>query len=111
MRHSRRKTPLNEPLDPIVEVGRPAAATGRDRGSDIHRQRAYLSAPAHRGAGLRGRDHLDPRTRITIGCRLEPTREESARLPRDEHPPGPEKTLFSDDYTTPEGDEYTISEA
>jgi hypothetical protein len=28
-----------------------------------------------------------------------------------EHPPGPKNTLFSDDYTMPEGDEYTIREA
>jgi hypothetical protein len=34
-----------------------------------------------------------------------------ARLPRDEHPPDPKNTLFSDDYTMPEGDEYTIREA
>lgn len=54
---------------------------------------------------------LDPQTRIIIGCRLNPTPEESARLPRDEHPPDPKNTLFSDDYTMPEGDEYTIGEA
>jgi len=54
---------------------------------------------------------LDPQTRITIGCRLDPTSEESARLPRDEHPPDPRNTLFGDDYTRPEGDEYTIPEA
>jgi hypothetical protein len=54
---------------------------------------------------------LDPQTRITIGCRLDPTPEESARLPRDEHPPDPRNTLFSDDYTQPEGDEYTVPEA
>ncbi len=40
-----------------------------------------------------------------------PTPEESARLPHDEHPPDPKNTLFSDDYTMPEGDEYTIREA
>jgi hypothetical protein len=51
---------------------------------------------------------LDPQTRIAIGCRLDPTPEESARLPRDEHPPDPKDTLFGDDYTMPEGDEYTI---
>jgi hypothetical protein len=51
---------------------------------------------------------LDPQTRIVIGCRLDPTAEESARLPRDEHPPDPENTLFSDDCTMPDGDEYTI---
>jgi hypothetical protein len=54
---------------------------------------------------------LDPQTRIIIGCRLNPTPQESARLPRDEHPPDPKNTLFSDDYTMPEGDEYTIGEA
>jgi len=54
---------------------------------------------------------LDPQTRIVLGCRLDPTLEESARLPRDEHPPNPENTLFSDDYTMPEGDEYTVREA
>jgi hypothetical protein len=54
---------------------------------------------------------LDPQTRIVIGCRLDPTPEESARLPRDEYPPDPKNTLFSDDYTMPEGDEYTIREA
>ena len=51
---------------------------------------------------------LDPQTRIIIGCRLDPTPEESARLPRDEHPPDPRETLFSDDYTMPVGDEYTF---
>jgi hypothetical protein len=50
---------------------------------------------------------LDPQTRIVIGCRLDPTPEESARLPRDEHPPDPKNTLFSN-YTMPEGDEYTV---
>jgi hypothetical protein len=54
---------------------------------------------------------LDPQTRIIVGCRLDPTPEESARLPRDEHPPDPKNTLSSDDYTMPEGDEYTIREA
>jgi hypothetical protein len=54
---------------------------------------------------------LDPQTRIILGCRLDPTAEESARLPRDEHPPDPKNTLFSDDYTMPVGDEYTFPEA
>jgi hypothetical protein len=54
---------------------------------------------------------LDPQTRIIIGFQLTPTPEESAQLPRDEHPPDPRNTLFSDDYTMPEGDEYTIPEA
>jgi hypothetical protein len=54
---------------------------------------------------------LDPQTPVIIGCRLDPTPEESARLPRDDHPPDPKNTLFSDDYTMPEGDEYTIREA
>ncbi len=54
---------------------------------------------------------LDPQTRIIIGCRLDPTPEESARLPRDEHPPDPKNTLFGDDCTMPAGDEYTIGEA
>jgi hypothetical protein len=51
---------------------------------------------------------LDPQTRIVIGCRLEPTPEESARLPRDQHPSDPGNTLSSDDCTMPEGDDYTI---
>jgi hypothetical protein len=54
---------------------------------------------------------LDPQTPIIIGCRLELAPEDRARLPRDEHPPDPKNTLFSDDYTMPEGDEYTIGEA
>jgi hypothetical protein len=54
---------------------------------------------------------LDPQTRITIGCRLDPTAEESARLPREEDPPDPKKTLFSCDYTMPVGDEYVIGKA
>jgi hypothetical protein len=54
---------------------------------------------------------LDPQTRITIGCRLDPTEEESARLPREEDPPDPKKTLFSCDYTMPVGDEYVIGKA
>jgi len=53
---------------------------------------------------------LDPQTRIIIGCRLDPTPQESARLPRDEQPPDPKKTLFSDDYTMPVGEEYTFGE-
>jgi hypothetical protein len=40
-----------------------------------------------------------------------PPPQESARLPRDEHPPAPKNTLFSDDYTMPEGDGYIIREA
>ena len=54
---------------------------------------------------------LDPQTRIILGCRLDPTPQESACLPRDEHLPDPKKTLFSDDYTMPEGEEYIIREA
>jgi hypothetical protein len=54
---------------------------------------------------------LDPQTRITIGCRLDPTAEESALLPRDEHPPDPKKTLLRDDYTMPVGEEYIVGEA
>jgi hypothetical protein len=99
----------------VYETTLPLSPDFRDRIREV----AELSGDEHllRIAGLeevrisleKFRD-LDPQTRIVVGCRLDPTPEESARLPRDEHPPDPETTLFSDDYTVPEGDEYSIWE-
>jgi hypothetical protein len=99
----------------VYETTLPLSPDFRDRIREV----AELSGDEHllRIAGLeevrisleKFRD-LDPQTRIVVGCRLDPTPEESARLPRDEHPPDPETTLFSDNYTVPEGDEYSIWE-
>jgi hypothetical protein len=99
----------------VYETTLPLSPDFRDRIREV----AELSGDEHllRIAGLeevrisleKFRD-LDPQTRIVVGCRLDPTPEESARLPRDEHPPDPKTTLFSDDYTVPEGDEYSIWE-
>jgi hypothetical protein len=49
-------------------------------------------------------------TTLPLSPRFRGRIREVAELSGDDHPPDPENTLFSDDHTMPEGDEYTIRE-